>query len=356
MARRSRRGADAPDPEDYLADEETEYDDEEADERPRRRRRSRDEDDEEPPRRRRRARDDEDDEEEPPRRRRSRRDDDEEEDEPPRRRRSRRDDDEEDEEDERPRRRRSRRDDDEDEDEPPRRRRSRRDDDEDEEPPRRRKSRPRDDDEDDEPRSKKKRRGNRNAGWSGHDQVRSQASGYAARFSPQKVKGEVLIKFLEDDPFANYAVHWYDPPLPKGFNKRGWMCLISVGEEKCPGCDAGDRASIVTLFNVLVLDDDGDWNLQVLSAGTRLSGQIRTLAEGKGGLTEPYWSVVAGPSGSGTANFQKVKERDVEDDWDVEPLTDEELEDYEEELHVLDDVEQVPSVREFREFTRALED
>ena len=332
MARRSRR--DAPEPQDYIPEE----DDFEEDEEPRRRkRRSRDEDED-------------DEEEERPRRRRSRRDEEDDEDEEPRRRKRRPRDDEEDDEDE--------------DDEPPRRRRRRAEEDDEDEEPRRRKRRPRDDDdddedddeddEDDEPRAKKgkKRKSNRTSGWSAYDNVKSSTSNFADRLAVGKIEGEELIKFLDEEPFGAFGLHWFD----NLDGKKGWMCLISIGEEKCPGCAIGDRANPNALFNVLVLDDDGDWNLKVLQAGTRMTGQIKGLAEGKGGLTTHYWSVSAGPKGSGTGNFQKVKERDLEEDWDVDPLTDRELDEWEEDLHVLQDVEQVPSYKDFKEAVRDLED
>ncbi|MCA1783609.1 MAG: hypothetical protein LC679_15975 [Intrasporangiaceae bacterium] len=337
MARRSRR--DAPEPDDYVPDED-EFEEEE-EERPRRKRRPRDDDEdeeeeEERPRRRKR-RDEEDDEDESPRRRKRRPRDDE--------------DDEEDEEEERPRRRK-RRDEEEDEDESPRRRKRRpRDEDDDED----------DEEEEDRPRrskkggksSKKKGRGsNRNSGWGGYDNVKSQSSSFADKFMVTKLKGEALIKFLDDAPFDSYGLHWFDDLE----GKKGWLCLESVGEDRCPGCDLGDRPSPNALFNVLALDDDGDWNLKVIAAGTRLTGQIQGLADGKGGLTGPYFSVMAGPKGSGTGNFQRVKERDLEEDWDIEPLDDDEIDEWLEDLHVLADVEQVPSYKDFKEAVRDLDE
>ena len=263
------------------------------------------------------------------------------------------DDDLEEEEEERPRRKRSRRDEDEDEEEErPRRRRRPRDDDDDDD----------DEDDDDDDRSRRRspkkgkkskgRGSNRNAGWGGYDGVKSKTSDYADKFMVTKLKGEALVKFLDDAPFDSYGLHWFDEME----GKKGWICLDSIGEDRCPGCDLGDRPSPNALFNVLVLDDDGDWNLKVIVAGTRLTGQLQGLAEGKGGLTGPYFSVMANPSGSGTGNFQRVKERDLEEDWDIEPLDDDEIEEWLEDAHVLEDVEQVPSYKDFKTAVRSLED
>lgn len=328
MARRSRRSA-APDPEDYLP-EENEFDEEEEEEeeRPRRkRRRPRDEEEEERPRRRRPRDDDEEDDEE------------EEEERPRRKRRSR------DEEDEEPRRRRRPRDDDEDEEE---------DEDEDEEPRRRTSpSRASKKDKGGKKGKSKSRTSNRNSGWGGYDEVKSQSSSYADKLALTKIKGEVLVKFLDAEPFDSYGLHWFDELAAA---KKGWICLKSVGEDDCPGCDLGDRPNPNALFNVLVLDDDGDWNLKVIAAGTRLTGQLQGLSEGKGGLDGPYWSVMAGPKGSGTANFQKVKPRDLEDEWEIDPLTDDEIDDWLDDVHVLSDVENIPSFKEFKDAVSELED
>lgn len=329
MARRSRRES-IPDPEDYLP-EEDEFEEEE--EKPRRRKkRARDEDEDDAPRRRkRRSRDDEDDDDTSDDEDDDTSDDDESEDEPPRRRKKRSRDDEED---EAPRRRKKRSRDDDD------------DDDSDDE----------DDDTDDEPRGrkgKKKRGSNRNSGWGGYQTVKSKSSNYADKLSVGKIKGEVLVKFLDAAPFDSYGLHWFDSLD----GKKGWMCLESVGEDKCPGCDLGDRPMAKALFNVLVFDEDGDPNVKVLDAGTRLAGQLEKLAEStKGGLTRDYWSVAAGPKGSGTANFQRVKERDLEEDWDVEPLDDDELAELEEDRHVLADVEQIPSYKDFKDAVRDIVD
>ena len=330
MARRSRRSA-APDPEDYLP-EENEFDEEEEEEeeRPRReRRRPRDEEEEERPRRR-RPRDDDDDEDE------------EEEERPRRKRRSR------DEEDEEPRRRRRPRDDDEDDDEE--------EEDEDDEPRRRTspsRARASKKDRGGKKGKPKSRTSNRSTGWDGYDKLKSQSSSYADKLALTKIRGEVLVKFLDAEPFDFYGLHWFDE---LSVAKKGWVCLKSVGEEDCPGCDLGDRANPNALFNVLVLDDDGDWNLKVIAAGTRLTGQLQGLSEGKGGLDGPYWSVMAGPKGSGTANFQKVKERDLEDDWEIEPLTDDEIDDWLDDAHVLSDVENIPSFKDFKDAVSELED
>ena len=293
---------------------------------------------------------------------------DDEEDEAPRRsrkRRSRRDEEDEDE----PRARRSRRsrddeDDEDDEDESPRRGRKRRarDEDDDEEPRRSRKRRPRDDDDeddaDDEPRArgkKKKGRGSGNVGgWGQYKNTKQKTSTFAAKFKPSE--DETLVKFIDDEPFASYAIHWFDEL--KG--KKGWMCLESLPEpQDCPGCKMGDRPSGKALFTVVVFDEHGNPTARVLEAGTRLGDQLEGQASGKNGpLSKHYWCISAtgGKGGRYSVNLSVVKERDVEEDWDFPPLDDDELADFEEATFELDDVEQIPSRKDFLSAVRSLDD
>lgn len=310
MARRRR----PVDEDDYLP-EEDDQEFEEEDERPRRRRRPRDEDeDDEPPRRRKRRSRDEDDE-----------DDDKDEDDRPRRKRRSRDDDE--------------------DDEPPRRKRRSRDDEDDDE-----------DDEDDRPRRGKKGRGrsaNRLSGWGQYSRSKEKSSSYAAKFTPSE--NSTLIKFIDDEPFASYAVHWFDEM--KG--KKGWICLESIGEDRCPACELGDKKpGAKTLFNVIVFDEEGEPSLKVLSAGVRLGNQLEQVATGRSGpLSRHYWEISAsGEGGSYTPNLSVVKERDVEEDWDFPPLTEDEIEEFEEQRHELEDVEQVPTLKDYKTAMRKVAD
>lgn len=318
MARRSRRTED----DDYRADPEREADDfetEEDDEAPRRRRKSR------------RSRDEDDEEEEAPRRRkrRSRDEDDAEEEEAPRRKRRSRDDDDEEE----PRRRKSRRSRDEEDDE---------------------------EDDDDEPRKGKGRRVSENvAGWGGYKKAREKTSSFAQKWKPE-VGTDSVVKFLDDEPFASYAIHWFDE-LGKG-KKKGWMCLESIGEERCPACSVGDRPKGKALFAVVAYNDDGEPESQILEAGTWLADQLENLAESKNGpLSKHYWVIT--PSGGGKKgpvnySLSVLKERDEEewDDWELDPLTDDELEEFGEVEHTLDEVEKVPSYKEFKAVVDSLDD
>lgn len=290
-------------------DDYEEPDEEEQYEEPRSRRRSRDDDEEEAPRRSRRSRSRDDDEEEEERPRRSRRSrDDEEEEEPRRGRRSRS------------------RDDDEEEEERPRRGRSRsRDDDDDEPRPRGRRSRSRDDDEEEAPRKRREMKG----GWGTAERAKDANADWATEVKLNS--DEVVYKFLDDEPFVVYGQHWIDER--KG--KKSFTCLNDPDKRSkpgvCPLCDIGDKPRIFSAFNVLRLEGDDDPVLEVLTAAVRLTEQLKDKGNGKNGpLSEHYWGLSRSGKGNSTSYSQiPIKERDLKEDWDVEPLDDRDIEDFE---------------------------
>lgn len=307
MARRSRRTE-----EDYLPPENDDEEfEEEEEERPRRRRRPRD--------------DDEDEEEERPRRRRARDDDDDEEDD--------------EEEEERPRRRGARA------EKPARgRRRSARDD---------------DDDEEEEERPRRKKSSRSAAGWGHYQKAKEKTSKFTNGWKPSPDDDESLIKFLDDEPFGSYAVHWF-MELPRG-TKKSWMCLESLPDpEPCPACEIGDSPKGKALFRVAVFDDEGQPEVRVLEAGTWLADDLEKKASSKlGPLSKHYWSISAsggGNTGPVRYSLESFRDRELEEDWGFPPLSEEELEELEEVTFELEDLEQVPNRSEFKKVVRSLDD
>jgi hypothetical protein len=288
-----------------------------------------------------RKRADEDDdryeEDDEPRARRRRAAVDDDEDERPARKVSRRSADDDDDEDEKPAKRRSRaRDDDDDEDERPAKRRSRaRDEDEDDEKPTKRSSRRRaaadDDDEDDAPRSKKRRSrddddddddapakstGAIKSGWGQARKVRDESSSYAN--SVKLDKEDIIIKFLQDEPYASYREHWLDGV--KG--KKSHLCISELDPKGCPLCAIGEKARAKFSFNVAVWDDG--WTIKSLDVGVTVFEQLGNFNEDKrnGPLTKLYWAVKrTGKGPKSVTNFTPVKEEDLEEEWDCDPLT-----------------------------------
>lgn len=324
MTRRSRsRYEDEFDEKDgYTPGGEDDEDEEEAPPRGRRSRPAR----EEAPTSRRTRRSTQDDEEEAPRRsRRAARSEepDEEEEAPRRSRRSRSEDDEE----EAPRRsRRSARSEDDEEEAPRRSRRGRAQDDEEEAPRPRFKGRrsAREDDEEDEA----PRRGRRSAkasakpgrGWNAYADEKKKGGDFADTFTPS---GElVLIKFIDEEPFDSYREHW----VQELEGRKSRTCL---GDE-CPLCEIGHQARMRVCFNIIDWSDAKRPAVKVWLVGVRLAEAIKNFAEQSktAPLNKPglYWSISRTGKGMKTDHhLQPVKSRDLDEDWERDPLAQEEI-------------------------------
>jgi hypothetical protein len=284
------------------------------------------------------ARDDQDDEEPPRRGRgRSRRDDDE--DEAPRGRRSSR---------------RSR-DDDDDEDEPPRRgrRSSRRDPEEDDEPRSRRSSRRgRDDDDDDEPRGRGSKPNSTSKGWGGFKAKRQETSDYVKNYVLPDKEAEI-IKVMDDEPFSVYAEHWLD-------EKQGKKSYVCIGEG-CPLCAIGDKPRVYALFNVVDLRDPENPTVYPWKVSQTVTDILEGFASDK--KTSPinredlYFSVRktgGGKKGRVQTVLNPVKARDLLEDWDIEPFSEAELDDFT--LYEEDDVLEFTSKKTLKVIADELDD
>ncbi len=163
------------------------------------------------------------------------------------------------------------------------------------------------------------------SGWAGHDRTKAAAGDFPEDFKIEHEKK--LIKFLEDEPFASYRQHWIERP-----GKKSFTCI----EVDCPLCDAGDRPSGKTCFNILSLSEGGKPVNKVLTVGVRLGEQIRGFATDRktGPLTRMYYAISkTGKKTKTSHSLIPVKERDLEEDWDMEPLDEEELEAFKEHLY-----------------------
>lgn len=240
------------------SDDDDDYDDD----RPRRPRRSRDEDYDDEPRRPRRSRDEDD-------------------------------------YDERPRRSRSR-----DEDERPRRPR-----DEDEERPRRGRSSSRDDG--------RRPSASVGSGWDTLQDERAKRAGSAHRLNVKDK--QVIIKFLEPEPFAVYNQHWVA--------QRSYSC--PEPKEDCPLCARGYDTRTLALFNVV--DIASGENLY-WECGPNAAKKVKEKADKP--PTKPinkpdlYFAVSRAKQDNGFYDFTvtHIKERDLEDDYNgLLPLDEREL-------------------------------
>lgn len=228
--------------------------------------------------------------------------------------------------------RRSSREDDTPDDEP-RGRRSRGSSRDEEDPPRRGRGR-RSDNEDDKP---KRGRGRANRGFDSYKEKRVVGGGdFADEFRPSKIKGSTLIKFLEDGPFDNYLQHWIDE-----LKKHSYVChddeYFDDYQDGCPLCEIGDKPKTVSLYNILDLTDPRKPKVKIWAPGVTVSDLIERLAESS--KTSPinrddlYFEVeTTEKNKKWTTTILPVKARDLEEDFEMKPLSDDEIDGYLEDI------------------------
>jgi hypothetical protein len=210
-------------------------------------------------------------------------------------------------------------------------------------PSRRSRRAPDEDDEDTEPAPKVGGKG-----WGSYEKTKQATSSFPDDF---KASGEaVIVHFLDDEPFLVYLQHWIERQ-----GKRSWTCL----ENRCPLCDdAGDKPSQQVLFNVVDFTDPEDPQVKVWRAGPMIADILKNFAKDK--KTSPlnrddlYFSVSKQTKNKKTTYYiTPVKERDLLDDWDIEPLTDEDLEEFDGKAYD-EDILQVNSRTELKTIVREL--
>lgn len=194
------------------------------------------------------------------------------------------------------------------------------------------------------------------SGWGGAAKVRSSGK-FAERFAI--TEEQVVIHFLDNEPFATFKQHWINER--KG--QKSFTCIAKTGKnaQDCPLCDAGDKPSTQIGFNVVDFTSPGDPVLKAWWVGSRVSDQLKNFAEQE--KTKPlnrddvYFVVnrTGSQSAGYSTNINPVKERDLDEDWDVESLSDDELGEFEAKRYTRDIVEQ-PTVRELKEIARSLSD
>lgn len=158
------------------------------------------------------------------------------------------------------------------------------------------------------------------SGWSSDRRPKRPSADRPDRFTVPEGE-EVLIKFVEDQPFASIFQHW----VMTQNGRRPYTCLET---EDCPMCSAGDRAKSMDHFNIIQMTGDGvsEPVHKVWYATADPTAAIREKAKGRS--TSPinkdgqYFAVskVKGANGFNTYSVERVREDEL-DDWGVQPLT-----------------------------------
>lgn len=157
-------------------------------------------------------------------------------------------------------------------------------------------------------------------GWSAGQQTMDSTSTYAQSFRPED-KTQV-IKFLEDEPYANFRRHWLDTVNAQGAKTvRAYTCSLSFDED-CPLCEAGHKPQAVAAFNIAICGDDGTPTHKSWDCGARLFNTLKSYAGDPkiAPLTKGYFLVSkSGTKQSTTVNVIPVKASSLEEDYDVPP-------------------------------------
>lgn len=161
-------------------------------------------------------------------------------------------------------------------------------------------------------------------GWGAAEKVKNADSAFAQRL---KIGDDpIIIKFLEDEPYASFRFHWIERQGQKSFT-----CIADLDPKGCPLCDAGSRPSTRFAFNVALLEPDTDPAVKSYEVGPRVIDQLKNFHTDprQGPLSKHYWAVSRTGKGTTSAtNHQLVKERDLEDEWaGITPLTESGLRD-----------------------------
>lgn len=153
-----------------------------------------------------------------------------------------------------------------------------------------------------------------NRGWAAADKLKTANSPYAQRL--KLTEEPIVIKFLEDEPYASWHSHWLDGR--KG--QQSFTCIRDIDPKGCPLCDMGSRAPGKFAFNVILLERGTEPMVRSYEVGIKVVDQLKNFHTDPrmGPLTKNYWAVSrTGTAGTSATNHQPIKERDLLDDWGV---------------------------------------
>lgn len=152
-------------------------------------------------------------------------------------------------------------------------------------------------------------------GWDAADTLASPSGEF-----PTEVKFEdgkdLVFKFLDEKgPFAIYKQHFLKQ---KTSGKRSYVC---IGAD-CPLCvKLNDRPENKRAFTVINLSHPEGMQRQMLITGARLYQALHAAHYSpQGPLTKGYWAIKRVGKGPSTVyNVNAVKERDLQEDWGINP-------------------------------------
>jgi len=148
----------------------------------------------------------------------------------------------------------------------------------------------------------------------------------------------VVVKFLEDEPFAVWE-QYFVGDRPQGQQK---VFVVPFDADEDPLAEIGLKPAMRAAFNVVVLYNEGLDEVDPAPEVTVLEappGLAKTLAKRnddprQGPLSAHYWGITQYKADNGFLQYSVdfVKTRDVQEDFQVEPLMEDEIEEFEDSL------------------------
>jgi hypothetical protein len=155
-------------------------------------------------------------------------------------------------------------------------------------------------------------------GWGEGQKQMDSTSSFAQTFKPDE--RSVIIKFLEDVPYANFRRHWIETTNQEGQKtNRPWTCPMSFGKA-CPLCDIGHKPQATSSFNIAICDENGSVDRKSWDVGARLFNVLKAYAADPkiAPLTKGFFLVSrTGKKGSTQYNISPVKASSLEEDYDI---------------------------------------
>lgn len=175
-----------------------------------------------------------------------------------------------------------------------------------------------------------------------------------------------VVAFMENVNFDVVGRHWVDTTNDEGRPITvPRNCIAELSDAGCPLCGVGIEVKPLALFNIVDLDDRKKVQLWEVSSGifdkiVELSGELASIPEDRGGpleLNSPgVYAVISkkkketksGKGGFTEYTITRVKERDLDEDYALDKLSDEEYEALVEKIHTPESI-QFNTVEELRD-------
>jgi hypothetical protein len=200
-------------------------------------------------------------------------------------------------------------------------------------------------------------KGSISKGWDSFNKYAEETKGGDFADDLEVEDDAIIIKFLDDDPIT-YKQHWIEG-LGKG-KKKSYVCL-DEGNGGCPLCDdLGDKPRAIGCFNVVDFTDPDEPVVKVLRQGPQVNNMLINFAKDTkktGPLTRPdvYFAI-----SKSTVNKKvqysvlPVKARDLADDWDIEELSEEDLDRFDSEAYEEEQIIRSQTRAELEEIVQAV--